>query len=109
MKYLIELEPIKGTNLYKAKGFNTLVFDEYGLKQLILVNTVRRIPKVGDTIRTENGTTLYEFIGYDQNGRTNAVNKSNGMFANLRSDRIIVVDGEDSYTVEIKCERNDTD
>ncbi len=32
MKYLIELEPIKGTNLYKAKGFNTLVFDEYGLR-----------------------------------------------------------------------------
>lgn len=92
MKYLIELEPIKGTNLYKAKGFNTLVFDEYGLKQLIPVNTVRRIPKVGDTIRTENRTTLYEFKGYDKNGRINAVNIKNGSYVNLRSDHIIVVD-----------------
>lgn len=92
MKYLIELEPIKGTNLYKAKGFNTLVFDEYGLQQLTPVEEFRRIPTIGDTIRTENGTTLYEFRGYDGNGRTNAVNIKNGSFVNLRSDLIIVVD-----------------
>lgn len=107
MKYLIELEPIKGTNLYKAKGFNTLVFDEYGLQQLTPVEEFRRIPAIGDTIRTENGTTLYEFKGYDKDGRINAVNKSNGMFVNLRHNHIIVVDGEDSYTIE--CERNDAD
>lgn len=92
MKYLIELEPIKGTNLYKAKGFNTLVFDEYGLQQLTPVEELRRIPTVGDTIRMKNETTLYEFRGYDKNGRANAVNKSNGRFENLCSDRIIIVD-----------------
>lgn len=34
MKYIIEIEdePING--LYKAKNFKTLVFDEYGLKQM---------------------------------------------------------------------------
>lgn len=36
MKYIIEIEdkPINGTDLYKAKAFNTLVFDTYGLLQL---------------------------------------------------------------------------
>lgn len=92
MKYLIELEPIKGTNLYKAKGFNTLVFDEYGLQQLTPVEEFCRIPTIGDTIRMKNETTLYEFRGYDGNGRTNAVNIKNGSFVNLRSDLIVVVD-----------------
>lgn len=92
MKYLIELEPIKGTNLYKAKGFNTLVFDKYGLQQLTPVEEYHRIPTIGDAIKTENGTTLYEFRGYDENGRTNAVNMTSGSYVNLRSDHIIVVD-----------------
>lgn len=33
-KYILDLEPIEGTNLYKAKGFNSLVFDEEGIRRL---------------------------------------------------------------------------
>lgn len=35
MKYFIDVEKIEGTNLWKAKGFNTLVFDKNGLMKLI--------------------------------------------------------------------------
>lgn len=35
MKYIIELEPIKGTELYKAKGCNTLVFDKNGIDKIL--------------------------------------------------------------------------
>lgn len=35
MKYVIELEDEPVNGLYKAKGFNTLVFDKNGLKKLI--------------------------------------------------------------------------
>lgn len=31
MKYIIELEKLEGTDLYRAKGANTLVFDERGI------------------------------------------------------------------------------
>lgn len=34
MKYIIEVEQIPGTELYKAKNFNTLIFDQYGLDHL---------------------------------------------------------------------------
>ena len=34
MKYIIELKDTPFNGLYKAKGFNTLVFDENGLKKL---------------------------------------------------------------------------
>lgn len=34
MKYIIEVEQIPGTELWKAKGFNTLIFDQYGLDHL---------------------------------------------------------------------------
>lgn len=35
MKYIIELEPIEGTDLYRAKGANTLVLDEFGIKNIL--------------------------------------------------------------------------
>lgn len=35
MKYIIELEKIEGTDLYKAKGANTLVFDEWGINNIL--------------------------------------------------------------------------
>lgn len=35
MKYIIELEKIEGTDLYKAVGANTLVFDEWGIKNIL--------------------------------------------------------------------------
>lgn len=34
MKYEIEVEKIEGTELYRVKGFNTIVFDEYWLSHL---------------------------------------------------------------------------
>lgn len=35
MKYIIELEEIKGTELYKAKGANTLVFDKKSIENIL--------------------------------------------------------------------------
>lgn len=35
MKYIIELEKIEGTDLYRAKGANTLVFDGKGIKNIL--------------------------------------------------------------------------
>ena len=35
MKYIIELEKIEGTDLYRAIGANTLVFDEKGIKNIL--------------------------------------------------------------------------
>ena len=35
MKYIIELEQIEGTELYKAKGCNTLVFDQNGIDKIL--------------------------------------------------------------------------
>lgn len=48
MKYIIEIEdePI-GSGLYKAKGFNTLVFDQYGLDHL---TPVKDEVEVGDEV-----------------------------------------------------------
>lgn len=46
MKYIIELEQIEGTDLYKAKGAKTLVFDENGMRNILKpypVKTVQRI------------------------------------------------------------------
>lgn len=39
MKYIIELEKIPGTELYKAKGANTLVFDEKGINSILTTPT----------------------------------------------------------------------
>lgn len=35
MKYIIELEEIEGTDLYRAKGANTLVFDKNGIDKIL--------------------------------------------------------------------------
>ena len=35
MKYIIELEKIEGTDLYRAKGANTLVFDEKSINNIL--------------------------------------------------------------------------
>lgn len=35
MKYIIELEKIEGTDLYRTVGANTLVFDEKGIKNIL--------------------------------------------------------------------------
>ena len=35
MKYIIELEPIPNTGLFKARGANTLVFDQRGIENIL--------------------------------------------------------------------------
>lgn len=35
MKYIIELDEIPNTGLYKARGANTLVFDKRGIKNIL--------------------------------------------------------------------------
>lgn len=35
MKYIIELEKIEGTNLWRAKGSKTLVFDSHGINNIL--------------------------------------------------------------------------
>ena len=35
MKYIIELDEIPNTELYKARGANTLVFDKRGIKNIL--------------------------------------------------------------------------
>ncbi|MBQ0165370.1 MAG: hypothetical protein KBS75_09280 [Bacteroidales bacterium] len=36
MKYIIELEKIAGTDLFRAKGANTLVFDQHGINNILI-------------------------------------------------------------------------
>lgn len=49
MKYIIEVEDI-GNGLFRAKGFNTLVFDRNGLNKLEKVRSENEI-QVGDEVR----------------------------------------------------------
>lgn len=91
MKYIIELEQIKGTDLWKAKGANTLVFDANGINN-ILTPYEKEEPVgydkmiVGDIFRCKNGKALYEFKGLSKNSeRINAVNVESGQFVCLPS------------------------
>lgn len=45
MKYIIELTPIEGTDLYRAKGANTLVFDENGIKNILMPYRKRKVKR----------------------------------------------------------------
>lgn len=90
MKYIIDLEPIEGTNLFKAKGFSTLVFDGYGIGLLEPYELEMEL-KEGSLIRTPNGTTIYEFKGYSNDGHINAINKSNGKYTSLSKDKYVIV------------------
>lgn len=45
MKYIIELTPIEGTDLYRAKGANTLVFDENGIKNILTPYKTKRVKR----------------------------------------------------------------
>lgn len=91
MKYIIELEKIDGTELYKAKGFKTLVFDSYGISLLTPYEEKRELTE-GCTIKTPNGTTLYEFKGFSNDGYLNVINKSNGKFTCLTNGKYVIVE-----------------
>lgn len=95
MKYIIELEKISGTDLWKAKGAETLVFNEYGIKNILKpyedecefepITYDKML--VGDTIRAKNGKTLYEFCGLSNNTeRINAINIEKGQYVCLPSN-----------------------
>lgn len=91
MKYIIELEKIEGTDLYKAVGANTLVFDKNGIDNILTpYEEVEPVGYdkmlVGDIFRFESGTALYEFKGLSKNAeRINAVDIESGRFTCLPS------------------------
>lgn len=89
MKYIIDLEKIPNTELYKAVGFNTLVFDQIGINKL---TPYQKDLKDGDIIRTVNGKVLYEFKGYSNDGKKiNCINLSNGCYSMIPRDKAMLV------------------
>lgn len=88
MKYIIDVTPIEGTNLFRAEGFKTLVFDLEGLRKLTPVESEL---KEGCLVRTPNGKTLYEFVSKTNDGYLNCINKDNGKFVCLAGSKYIVV------------------
>lgn len=98
MKYIIDVEEIKGTDLYRAKGFSTLVFDSYGLSLLTPFNANPGIVD-GALFRTKNGSVIYEFKGITKDGyHINAINKTTDKFVCLKSkieDLIIIGEGKE--------------
>lgn len=92
MKFVIELEEIEGTGLYKAKGFNTLVFDKMGIEKLQPLDTVEVKPlQKGDIVKTPCGSVEYEFCGYSNTGKINAINLSTGGYCSLGTTKVVVV------------------
>lgn len=90
MKYIIEVEKIAGTNLHRAKGFNTLVFDEIGLSRL--TPYVEKVDfEKGDIVKTVNGTLEYRFEGLSDNGKLNCVNLNNNVYTTLSKDKTELV------------------
>ena len=89
MKYIIDVEKIENTDLYRAKGFNTLVFDSFGLS--LLEPYEKKELTEGCIIRTPNGTTTYKFKGFSNDGHLNAINLSNGKYVNLSADKYVVI------------------
>lgn len=83
MKYIIEIEPIPKTTLYKAKGFNTLVFDETGLSKLTPMTTSAESLHPGDVFTTKNGSIEYQFESYSDEGHINCINLRNHRYVSL--------------------------
>lgn len=100
MKYIIELEKIEGTNLYKAKGFNTLVFDNIGIGKLTeyYENEYTFPIQSLDVFKAKNGKKLYRFIEHIKNETHdfwNCVDIENGKFVATpakKEHEIIIVD-----------------
>lgn len=98
MKFIIEVEQIAGTGLYKAKGFNTLVFDAIGLSKLDKVDdgTI-----MGDEVEANmrikfpNGTTVYKVVEFAPDGSLNCVILKSGKYTSLRADTKYVVVKDD--------------
>lgn len=75
MKIQIELEKTDTEGLWKAKGFNTLFFDEFGLKKVKIVDeTPEWEPTIGDEVSftldgdIRKGIVLNVWRGIDNDG-----------------------------------------
>ena len=88
MKYIIDIKPIEGTNLFKAEGFKTLVFDGEGISKLTPLESEL---KEGAIIKTPNGSVLYTFMGFAEDGTLNCINRNNGKYVSLGSEKYVVV------------------
>ncbi len=104
MKYIIELEQIENTNLYKAKGFNTLVFDQTGIDKLTPYNETPELKmeivkssllKVGDLVKTPHGSVIYKVLNSCDDG-FNVINMANNHYNFLKCDYFICVGHEDA-------------
>lgn len=99
MKYVIELEKLEGTDLYRAKGAKTLVFDERGIGNILIPldeylkkEEPKKEFKIGDTVCTTDGAVKYTFCGYSDTGRMNCVRLDNNQFATLNANKAILVE-----------------
>lgn len=90
MKYIIEIEdkPINGTDLYKAKAFNSLVFDRYGLNHL---ETLKEYDEKGWKLTAETIDKIRD-EGY-RKGYDDAIDKMNNIDPRIhRGDEVIAWD-----------------
>lgn len=71
-----------GLELYSVNGMDSCVFDGYGLKKL--EKYTESTFEKGDVITTPNGTTLYAFVNYTNDGRVNCINMNNLVFTSLK-------------------------
>lgn len=104
MKYLINLEKIEGTDLYKACNFNTLVFDKNGISKLEEYKEEENKPVIleGDLVKTKNGETIYRFAGLTHDGEcANLVNVESGKFTSIPFKHIVLHKSYHSNLLEI--------
>lgn len=99
MKYVIELEKLEGTDLYRAKGAKTLVFDEKGIGNILIPldeylkkEEAKKKFKIGDIVRIKYGTLKYSFCGYSDNGKMNCVRLFDNQFLALKADNVVLVE-----------------
>ena len=104
MKYVIELEKLEGTDLYRAKGAKTLVFDERGIGNILIPldeylkkeEKAKKKFKIGDIVRSKYSAVKYTFCGYSDNGMMNCVKLDTNQFVALNASMVILAerDGE---------------
>lgn len=102
MKYVIELEKLEGTDLYRAKGAKTLVFDERGIGNILIPldeylkkEETKKEFKIGDIVRTKYSAVKYTFCGYSDIGMMNCVKLDTNQFISLNASDVILVECEE--------------
>lgn len=71
-----------GVELYSVNNMKSCVFDKAGLEKLD--KYTENIFERGDVVTTPNGTTLYAFVNYTNDGRVNCINMNNLVFTSLK-------------------------